>query len=157
MSDDRNVGYLTRFENPSINHLWINMSIIVHQLDHGWSFRQADGGNHEWLPVAVVPTNLHLDLHKHRKYANLCVNTIHPDLHSESLIHFSILTSLSAGGWMTKDGSTKSSFPTSLSGNANQTLKLCWLSMALIQFLVWNSMATWFYGQITCSYRIESM
>jgi len=74
------------------------MSIIVHQLDHGWSFGQADDGNHEWLPVAVVPTNLHLDLLKHRKYVNLCFNTILTDLHSESLIHFSILTSLSASG-----------------------------------------------------------
>jgi len=47
------------------------MSIIVHKLDHGWSFRQADDDNHEWLPVTQVPTNLHLDLLKHRKYVNL--------------------------------------------------------------------------------------
>lgn len=88
------------------------MSIIVHQLDHGWSFSQADGDNDEWLPVAVVPTNLHLDLLKHKKYANLHINIIPTEPQPEFLIHFSTLTSLSADGWTTKDGCTKLNFLT---------------------------------------------
>jgi len=74
------------------------MSIIIHELDHRWSFKQADGDDHEWLPVAKVPTNLHLDLLTHRKYVNVVSAGVFPDLHSEYPIRFSILTSLNASG-----------------------------------------------------------
>ena len=35
-------------------------------LTHGWSFKQTD--TDEWLPVAKVPTNVHLDLLDNKKY-----------------------------------------------------------------------------------------
>ena len=35
-------------------------------IQHGWRFRQAEKGDHEWLPVSQFPTNVHLDLiHNH--------------------------------------------------------------------------------------------
>jgi beta-mannosidase len=35
------------------------------QLTSGWSFKQTD--TEEWLSVASVPTNVHLDLLQHEK------------------------------------------------------------------------------------------
>lgn len=37
------------------------------QLTSGWSFKES--GAKEWLPVARVPTNVHLDLLDNDKYA----------------------------------------------------------------------------------------
>ncbi|OJD30138.1 glycoside hydrolase family 2 protein [Diplodia corticola] len=36
--------------------------LTVHQLTAGWSFKQTDASDDAWLPVASVPTNVHLDL-----------------------------------------------------------------------------------------------
>jgi len=39
------------------------MSVVVHELTKDWSFRQKDSEvEGPWLPVARVPTNVHLDL-----------------------------------------------------------------------------------------------
>lgn len=37
------------------------------RLSSGWSFKQTD--TEDWLPVARVPTNVHLDLLDHDKYS----------------------------------------------------------------------------------------
>jgi len=37
----------------------------VHMLETGWQFKQTDSD--EWLPVARVPTNVHLDLIDNKK------------------------------------------------------------------------------------------
>ena len=34
--------------------------MLVQTLEHGWQFKQLDSD--AWLPVARVPTNVHLDL-----------------------------------------------------------------------------------------------
>lgn len=39
----------------------------THELNKGWSFKQAD--NDDWLPVKHVPTNVHLDLMDNKKCA----------------------------------------------------------------------------------------
>lgn len=39
------------------------------QLSSGWSFKQTD--TEEWLSVARVPTNVHLDLLDHDKYGTI--------------------------------------------------------------------------------------
>lgn len=48
-------------------------AMITQELRKGWEFKQADG--EEWLPVARVPTNVHLDLMDNKKYGcnELCV------------------------------------------------------------------------------------
>lgn len=38
------------------------------ELSAGWEFRQTDDEFGEWLPVARVPTNVHLDLMDNDKY-----------------------------------------------------------------------------------------
>jgi beta-mannosidase len=39
------------------------MALTVHTLESGWQFKETDGKRVEtWLPVAKVPTNVHLDL-----------------------------------------------------------------------------------------------
>jgi hypothetical protein len=43
------------------------MSVIVHELTKGWSFRQTDS-EEEWAPVARVPSNVHLDLLANKRY-----------------------------------------------------------------------------------------
>jgi beta-mannosidase len=44
-------------------------ALAVHNLTSGWSFRQTDDPSEDtWLPVARVPTNVHLDLIDHEKY-----------------------------------------------------------------------------------------
>ncbi|KAK0927954.1 hypothetical protein LTR29_017537, partial [Friedmanniomyces endolithicus] len=40
-------------------------AMITQELRKGWQFKQADG--EEWLPVARVPTNVHLDLMDNKK------------------------------------------------------------------------------------------
>jgi hypothetical protein len=42
--------------------------MAVHELSKGWRLKQTD--TEEWLPVARVPTNVHLDLIDNKKYAN---------------------------------------------------------------------------------------
>jgi beta-mannosidase len=43
------------------------MSFAVHELTRGWTFRET-GSKDEWLRVARVPTNVHLDLLANNKY-----------------------------------------------------------------------------------------
>ena len=38
----------------------------VHELERGWEFKQTN--TDEWMPVARVPTNVHLDLIDNQKY-----------------------------------------------------------------------------------------
>lgn len=38
------------------------------QLSHGWTFQQQGWASHEWLPVAQVPTQVHVDLLANKKY-----------------------------------------------------------------------------------------
>lgn len=45
--------------------------VTVHQLTAGWSFKQTDASDDAWLPVASVPTNVHLDLIANEKYGYL--------------------------------------------------------------------------------------
>lgn len=40
-------------------------AMATHTLTTGWEFKQTD--TQEWLPVARVPTNVHLDLMDNRK------------------------------------------------------------------------------------------
>jgi len=40
--------------------------MAVHELSQGWQFKQTDG--EEWLSVAKVPTNVHLDLMDNKLY-----------------------------------------------------------------------------------------
>lgn len=37
-------------------------------LGHGWEFKSSDEADDAWLPVAKVPTVVHLDLLDHKKY-----------------------------------------------------------------------------------------
>jgi beta-mannosidase len=40
-----------------------NMTSIIHPLKTGWEFKEIDGDRVKtWLPVASVPTNVHIDL-----------------------------------------------------------------------------------------------
>lgn len=42
--------------------------LASHQLTTGWSFKQTDETSDDaWLPVARVPTNVHLDLMDNNK------------------------------------------------------------------------------------------
>jgi beta-mannosidase len=44
-------------------------ALAVHHLTDGWTFKQADDDAQDaWLPVAKVPTNVHLDLIDNGKY-----------------------------------------------------------------------------------------
>lgn len=45
----------------------LTMALVVHELTKEWSFKEKD--SEEWLPVARVPTNVHLDLLANKKYA----------------------------------------------------------------------------------------
>ncbi|KAF2396378.1 beta-mannosidase precursor [Trichodelitschia bisporula] len=38
------------------------MAFNVHELTAGWEFKQTEEGDDAWLPVARVPTNVHIDL-----------------------------------------------------------------------------------------------
>jgi beta-mannosidase len=38
------------------------MAFSTIQLSSGWEFKQTDEKDDAWLPVAKVPTNVHLDL-----------------------------------------------------------------------------------------------
>jgi beta-mannosidase len=40
-------------------------AMTAQELTKGWEFKQTDG--EEWLPVARVPTNVHLDLMDNQK------------------------------------------------------------------------------------------
>ncbi|KAK4985622.1 hypothetical protein LTR66_008112 [Elasticomyces elasticus] len=40
-------------------------AMVIDELSKGWSFKQSDAN--EWLPVACVPTNVHLDLIENKK------------------------------------------------------------------------------------------
>jgi hypothetical protein len=45
-------------------------TLSVHRLTDGWTFKQADDDAHDaWMSVKSVPTNVHLDLIDHGKYA----------------------------------------------------------------------------------------
>lgn len=41
-------------------------ALVAQELSQNWQFKQAD--TEEWLPVARVPTNVHLDLIDTKKY-----------------------------------------------------------------------------------------
>lgn len=41
------------------------------QLTSGWTFRQHQGPSAEWLSVAKVPTQVHIDLLANKKYAHM--------------------------------------------------------------------------------------
>ncbi|KAF2085380.1 glycoside hydrolase family 2 protein [Saccharata proteae CBS 121410] len=41
--------------------------LVVHELSSAWTFRQTDQPDDPWLPVASVPTNVHLDLLENKK------------------------------------------------------------------------------------------
>jgi len=46
-------------------------ALLTHTLTDGWFFKQADDDSEDaWLPVARVPTNVHLDLIDHGKYVD---------------------------------------------------------------------------------------
>lgn len=55
--------------NPSI----MTEPMAVHELATGWQFRQADADNGDWLPVARVPTNVHLDLMANHKFVSVAL------------------------------------------------------------------------------------
>jgi beta-mannosidase len=39
------------------------MAVFTTELNHGWSFKQSDDNSDDaWLPVAKVPTTVHIDL-----------------------------------------------------------------------------------------------
>ena len=44
-------------------------AMAVQDVSKGWQFKQTD--SEEWLPVAKVPTNVHLDLLDNEKWAIL--------------------------------------------------------------------------------------
>ena len=44
-------------------------AMAVHELSTGWQFKQTD--TEEWLPVARVPTNIHIDLMDNKKYVEV--------------------------------------------------------------------------------------
>jgi beta-mannosidase len=49
-------------------------ALAAHHLTEGWTFKQADDTREDaWLPVARVPTNVHLDLIDNGKYVITCV------------------------------------------------------------------------------------
>lgn len=51
-----------------MNRLIMAQALTVYDLTSGWSFRQTDDPSEDaWLPVARVPTNVHLDLIDHEK------------------------------------------------------------------------------------------
>ena len=37
------------------------------EISQGWSFKQQDASSDEWLPVASVPSEVHLDLLANKK------------------------------------------------------------------------------------------
>lgn len=79
----------------AISHFPMRLTSQI--LDHGWEVKRADG-DEEWLPVAVMPTNIHLDLIAHKKYAIL---DSYPDIdlfHLGSWTHSSVSTSVIAPG-----------------------------------------------------------
>lgn len=44
-------------------------ALVVHQLNSGWLFKKTDDVSDDaWLPVARVPTNVHLDLMDNNVY-----------------------------------------------------------------------------------------
>jgi beta-mannosidase len=48
------------------------MAIAVHNLEYGWEFKETGGQRvQSWLPVACVPTNVHLDLIQNDMYVFL--------------------------------------------------------------------------------------
>jgi len=50
-------------------------ALVVHRLTDGWSFKQADDeAKDAWMTVKRVPTNVHLDLIEHGKYAQQTVH-----------------------------------------------------------------------------------
>lgn len=56
--------------SSTLNRLIMAQALTVYGLTSGWSFRQTDDPSEDaWLPVARVPTNVHLDLIDHEKYA----------------------------------------------------------------------------------------
>jgi beta-mannosidase len=42
------------------------MTLANHELTKGWKFRETDSVD-QWLPVASVPTNVHIDLIANKK------------------------------------------------------------------------------------------
>jgi len=54
---------------PSAIAIAMPQALASHHLTEGWTFKQADdSGQGAWLPVARVPTNVHLDLIDNSKY-----------------------------------------------------------------------------------------
>lgn len=51
--------------SKAVQQLSMAEAMAVHDLSAGWSFKQTD--SEEWLPVARVPTNVHLDLMDNKK------------------------------------------------------------------------------------------
>jgi hypothetical protein len=65
-STTRQVSLLSSCPWPAIALPTLEFSImatVIHSLDSGWAFKERNGSKvPSWLPVAHVPTNVHLDL-----------------------------------------------------------------------------------------------
>jgi hypothetical protein len=56
----------------------MSQALAAHHLTEGWVFKQTDDtGEDAWLPVAKVPTNVHLDLIDNGKYVITCKGEVY--------------------------------------------------------------------------------